>query len=196
MGVKEQLQNWMDESLGRRKVKVEELALLGLGVVLVVVGGVWWSRVREPVEVEIMKVESEAGESIWVDVAGAVEEPGVYEIEEGSRIKDVLMEAGGLSSEADRGYVARYMNLATKVEDGVKLYFPAEGDESYDQVAGAESQININSASKSQLDELWGVGEVRAEAIMEARPFTKVEELAEVVPSNVYERIKDEVRVY
>lgn len=197
MGVKTELQGWMDQQLGRQIIKVEELVLLGLGLVFIGGGGLWMSKVREPVEVEIIEAEDKAGSMIWVDVAGAVERQGVYQLEAGSRVKDALLSAGGLSSQADRVYIARYVNLASVVEDGDKLYFPAQGmAEGQGEVAGASSKVNLNTASMAALDGLWGVGEARAKAIVEARPFAKVEELAEVVPSNVYERIKGEVSVY
>lgn len=197
MGVKSELQGWMDKQLGRQIVKVEELVLLGLGLVLIGGGGLWMSKVREPVEVEIIEAEEEGGEMIWVDVAGAVERQGVYQLKAGSRVKDALLKAGGLSSQADRVYIARYVNLASEIEDGAKLYFPVQGMAGAEgQVAGAASKVNINTASKAALGGLWGIGEARAGAIIEARPFARVEELAEVVPGNVYERIKDEVSVY
>ncbi len=197
MGVKAELQGWMDQQLGRQVVKVEEIVLLGLGLVLIGGGGLWMSKTREPVEVEIIEAEEGVGEMIWVDVSGAVEKQGVYQLELGSRVKDALLKAGGLSSEADRVYIARYINLAAKIEDGAKLYFPVQGMAgATGEVAGAASRVNLNTASVAALDGLWGIGEARAKAIVEARPFAKVEELAEVVPSNVYERIKDEVSVY
>ena len=94
MGVKSELQGWMDKRLGRQIVKVEELVLLGLGLVLMGGGGLWMSKVREPVDVEIIEAEEEGGEMIWVDVAGAVERQGVYQLEAGSRVKDALLKAG------------------------------------------------------------------------------------------------------
>ena len=56
--------------------------------------------------------------------------------------------------------------------------------------------MNINTATKSELDQLWGVGEARAQTIIEGRPYQTVEEVKKVLPSNVYEQIKDEISVY
>jgi len=58
--------------------------------------------------------------------------------------------------------------------------------------------ININTASASELDSLWGIGESRADSIIANRPYGNVDELESKagVPSNVMERIKDQVSVY
>jgi DNA uptake protein ComE-like DNA-binding protein len=55
--------------------------------------------------------------------------------------------------------------------------------------------IDINSASKDELDALPGIGAVRAEAIIKGRPYKGKDELLrkKVLPSNVYEGIKDRI---
>ena len=67
-------------------------------------------------------------------------------------------------------------------------------------VAGTRvtGKINVNIASATELDRLWGVGPATAEKIINGRPYSSVEELKtkKVLKSNVYERIKDEVSVY
>jgi len=59
-------------------------------------------------------------------------------------------------------------------------------------------KVNINTASVSELDSLWGVGEARAEAIVAARPYSSIEELASKanIPSNVMDKIRDEITVF
>lgn len=168
--------------------------------------GVWEAvRPREAV-VEIVE-EGEHGEpqSIYVDVAGAVERPGVYTLASGSRVGEALAAAGGLSAQADRNYVTRYLNLAEKVADGAKIYVPliGESESSANQqisesVSHGEGKVNINTASVSELDSLWGIGEARAQAIVDNRPYSSVEELESKagIPSNVYEVIKERVGVY
>jgi len=143
-----------------------------------------------------------AGEMVWVDVAGAVERPGVYELSRGSRVKDALVAAGGLTKGADREYLEKVINMAEEVEDGEKIYIPSEGISTGEVLGGSTDNlgglINLNTASVSELDTLWGIGEARAKSIVENRPFGKVEELLEkgVLPENVYEKIKDKVSVY
>ena len=155
-------------------------------------------------EVEIIEVggEDELSE-IMVDVSGAVVKPGLYKLENNARINDALVMAGGLSEDVDQDWFSKNLNLAKKLVDGQKLYIPLKGETNNDaplQSKGTSltDKININSASVSQLDTLWGVGEATANKIIEGRPYGSVEELLtkKVVNSNVYERLKDKVSVY
>ncbi len=184
-----------------------------VGIALVCVG-LWGVVKPSENKVEILRqaqdksLDEEVGQ-IVVDVAGEVENPGVYELEKKSRIGEAISLAGGLSEGADREWVTKYLNLASEVEDGGKVYIPSqnEGIEGSDQgavgsggdVAGVSvGMININTASASELDSLWGVGGARADSIITNRPYGSVEELMSKagIPSNVYEEIKDEVSVY
>ena len=61
---------------------------------------------------------------IRADVAGAVVEPGIYELDLGSRQADLLSAAGGLSDDASQVYIAKTFNSSTVLSDGDKLYFP------------------------------------------------------------------------
>jgi competence protein ComEA len=181
---------------------------LGLaGLVLILIGGnrmLTSGDQREAVVVaapveehgvtqQLAKTEGEA----VVDVQGAVVKPGVYRVAADTRVAEVLMEAGGLSEEADTAYIARSVNQAAKVHDGMKIYIPTEGEvvsESTEvalgggEVAGSEV-VNVNTASESELDSLWGIGEARAQAIIENRPYNTLEELKEKagIPENVLE---------
>lgn len=140
--------------------------------------------------------EEGPGRDIWVDVSGAVVVPGVYKLTEGARVKDALVAAGGVSSTADRAVLAKEVNLAAILTDGQKIYIRAAGGE----VAGAETtdKINLNSASLSELDSLWGVGSVRAGEIVKNRPYAKAEDLLtkKIVTKSVFEKIKDQITVF
>src|SRR3989339_1653912 len=68
------------------------------------------------------KDEGGLAEEMVVDVSGAVEKPGVYRLGQGSRIVDALAAAGGLSSEADRDFLSKTINLSQLVTDGMKVY--------------------------------------------------------------------------
>lgn len=137
-------------------------------------------------------------EDLLTDVAGAVIRPGVYRLPAGSRFTDALAAAGGLSSSADRNWVSRHLNLAQNITDGAKIYIPGVGEGTTGTTGAADttdsinngSQININSASLTELDGLWGVGEARAKAIIEGRPYASVEELVtrKILPGNVMEK--------
>lgn len=174
--------------------------VLGLGLSL---GGAWWMwRDLNTTQVEIIEADDGLGTEIWVDVQGGVVRPGVYSLREGDRVKDALIAAGGLGGQADREVVAKYINLAERIKDGTKLYIPVLGESEQEnredgQVQGLSTgRMNINTATKSELDQLWGVGEARAQTIIEGRPYQTVEEVKKVLPSNVYEQIKDEISVY
>ena len=58
----------------------------------------------------------------FVHIYGAVVNPGVYELPEGSRIYQAVSAAGGFSEEACRDYV----NQARQVSDGMKIWIPTE----------------------------------------------------------------------
>lgn len=147
-------------------------------------------------------------EPIYVDIAGAVESPGVYEMPPDARVQDVLTEAGGLSKKADHQGIAKTMNLASSVTDGMKLYFPFQGETAVlgtsaqsngmtDSGAGTGGLVNLNQASSTALEDLPGIGEVTAKKIMEGRPYSSVQELKEkkIVGDSVYGKIKDLVSV-
>jgi len=174
--------------------------VLGLGLSL---GGAWWMwSESNTTQVEIIEADDGLGTEIWVDVQGGVVRPGVYSLREGDRVKDALIAAGGLGGQADREAVAKYINLAEKIKDGTKLYIPVigeSGEENWEdgRVQGLSTgRVNINTATKSELDQLWGVGEARAEMIIEGRPYQTIDEVKKVLPSNVYEQIKDMITVY
>jgi competence protein ComEA len=143
---------------------------------------------------------------IMVDVGGAVVSPGVYSLPQDSRIKDALIAAGGLSSTADRDWIAKNLNLAAKVIDAGKLYIPFTGENirsasSYSSMGNSSVMsglININSASEKELDSLSGIGPVTAQKIINGRPFQAVEDLLskKIVSSKVFEQIKNKITVY
>lgn len=178
---------------------------LGLGLVFLGVG-VFSGKGEGGEVVEVVKEEDEDGK-VYVDVSGAVEKPGVYELDKGARVGEALTMAGGLAGEADRGWVGQFVNLAEEVEDGGKIYIPkvgrvlgedGRGGEAEGAVAVDGGRVNVNTASESELESLWGIGEVRAGKIIENRPYGSVEEWKEKaeIPENVYERVKDEVSVW
>lgn len=174
------------------------LILLALGIL-----AIFLTRQGQP-QIKILPFEAQgepAQETILVDLRGAVQNPGVYELPADSRINDLLIRAGGLAASADREWLDKNINLAQKLTDGVKIYIPplrsAEGGATEGQ-AEPVGKININTASASQLDSLWGVGEARAKAIIAGRPYQAVEELVKrkIIPQNVFEKIKNEITVY
>ena len=134
---------------------------------------------------------------VVVHVDGAVRSPGVYELEEGARVRDAVQAAGGLAEGADTSA----MNLAALVSDAQKVYVPHKGEEvppdlSTESGQGERALININTASAEELDELPGVGESTARAIIEDRekngPFSSPEDLMRVsgIGEKKFERLE------
>lgn len=113
---------------------------------------------------------------VIVDVSGAVVKPGLYQLPQGARVGQAIEAAGGLAADADGVYVAREINRASLVHDGVKIYIPwiATGGEAAPSVA---QLISINQALASELETLWGVGPARAKAIIDNRPYGSIDEL-------------------
>jgi len=180
---------------------------LGLiGLVLLITGFYYYlAATKEETKIEIIPAEEKEVTSIWVDIEGAIEKPGVYELPAESRLSDLLIRAGGLSAKADRVWLKKNINLAQKLADGIKIYLPWQGEvsqtsetgvNSAPQVAGMINQkTNINNASLSELDSLWGIGPIRAQAIISNRPYQTIEELKskKILPSNIFEKVKDSI---
>ena len=139
--------------------------------------------------------------AIVVHIAGAVVNPGLYSFSSETRIGEAIEKAGGLSQEADLDRVNKTLNYAQILTDGIKIYIPSQGepvsneDGSEVSIVSSGGGVNINSSSKDTLMGLTGIGEVRAEKIIDNRPYTSLNELLnkKIIPSNVFEDIKDEI---
>jgi competence protein ComEA len=151
------------------------------------------------------KQNSEA-KTILIDVEGAVVKAGVYKLPQESRIRDGLIAAGGLSVQADREYVAKNFNLATKLTDGAKIYIPAFGEavsaasalNTSSEGVAVGALININTCSQAQLEALPGIGPVTAQKIIAGRTYGVVDELLgkKVVGAKIFDQIKDRIATY
>ncbi len=139
---------------------------------------------------------------IVVDIGGAVNAPGVYELASGSRVKDVLVMAGGYGEKADRVYCEKMVNLASTLKDGQKIYIPFASDTpkvlGYVEANKGSNLVNINTATDKELDTLWGIGEARIDGIVKNRPYQSVEELVskKVLTKQILEKNKDKITVY
>lgn len=131
-----------------------------------------WEESVETDHNEMKKGTSEENTEInsyFVDVKGAVTNPGVYEIEIDSRVVEVIEKAGGFTKEADQNGV----NLAQKVTDEMVIYVPKLGEITPGITPVSQNSnpelININAATIEQLDSLPGIGPSKAEAIITFR---------------------------
>ncbi len=179
------------------------LGLSFLGLVLII-GGVFASGLNSKPKEFPKESLVEGQKMISVDVSGAVNKPGVYQIREASRIEDAINAAGGFSESSNKEYISKYINLAQKLVDGSKVYVPLEGETTATiqatQVAGVNTSanVNINTASQSELESLSGVGPVTASKIISGRPYQTGEDLIskKIVGKAVFEKIKDQIVVY
>ena len=114
---------------------------------------------------------------VLVYVVGAVKEPGVYELQRGSRVYDAVQAAGNVLPYADMEGV----NMAEPVEDAMRVYIPLNPERTTPAAAGL---VNINHASRTELETLPGIGAKTADKIIEYRNehggFRSKEELKEV----------------
>ncbi|NMA02284.1 MAG: hypothetical protein GX923_06940 [Clostridia bacterium] len=169
-----------------------------------------WKLANEPVEIYIEDEKENPQnfleeEKIYIHVAGAVNNPGVYSLNKGARIEDVLKLAEP-KLEAD---IDRYLNRAALLQDSDKIYVPYKdeiaGESNTDNtlpmasMSNINSKININRATAKELETLPGIGPTRAQAIIQYRntngAFRKIEDLMEVkgIGPAIFENIKDEI---
>ena len=131
--------------------------------------------------------------SVFIDVAGKVIHPGVYQLPQGSRAIDAITMAGGAKSGIDLSDI----NLAHILIDGEQLYVGGSASSG----GARRGKININRASKSEFDSLPGIGPVLAARIITYRtkngPFSSVEELQKVsgIGGSKFDDIKDLLRI-
>ena len=143
-------------------------------------------------------------QTIFVDISGAVEKPGVYEVSNNTRLFEVIEMAGGLSEDAD----ADHVNQASFVEDGQKIIIPVKGSDAVNDLLSGSAEytgedsrlININTAAADELKTLSGIGDTMAQRIIEyrsQRAFKSKEDIMSVdgIGSKTYEKIKDSITV-
>ena len=196
----------------------KERIFIAACIVLAIAGAAWFyfgsggdskvSLIDNPAG-QTAQNEGAPGESntskIMVHVAGGVNNPGVYELPYGSRVKDAIEAAGGASAEGN----ADALNLVEVITDGQKIVVPPK---TTSMAAGITTQssgmmtvnggvVNINTADEKSLEELPGIGPALAKRILEHRaqkPFATVDELKNVpgIGDKKFEQLKDKITLY
>lgn len=168
-----------------QKLGVQEKILISfliLGSVMVAVSLFRGILLTSEVEVVYQMADSKTEKvKIVVDIEGAVQKPGVYEVSLNSRLKEVLVLAGGYSEKADRVYCEKNLNLAEIVKDAQKIYIPFTSDTSighgYVEPKNGLNMVNVNTSTESDLDTLVGIGSVKAANIVKNRPYKSLDEM-------------------
>ena len=184
-----------ERALARARELIEfwgtaRLIATAVAALSVTIAGMWLlSPSRPPVEAAIPTLTTAAvpnqsgiGEPmvrVTVHVAGAVNRPGVYRLEAGSRVHEAIDAAGGPTTAADTDRV----NLAAPLVDGAQVRLPEIGEPSVDWPEPA-GPVDINSADTTTLEGLPGIGPSLARAIVDERersgPFRGVDDLDRV----------------
>lgn len=147
--------------------------------------------------------KTNASSDVWyVQVAGAVNNPGVYELPADSRVFEAIEAAGGLRDDA----FDKDINQASLLADGQKLYIYTVSEQEEKALKEAEDKasdglVNINSASESELMTLPGIGKSKAEAIITYRKehgnFNAITDIKNIpgIKDGVYLKICDSIKV-
>ena len=162
-------------------------------------------------EAELSEIpQEEIPAEIFVDVCGAVANPGVYEMDADSRVFQVIEVAGGFLPEAASASV----NQAQPVSDGQQIYVPTQEEVEEGTMPAAIQQtetagdsdtaggvVNINTADADTLKSLSGIGDAKAQAILAYREeygtFSTIEEIMQVpgIKESTFSAIKDKITV-
>ncbi len=208
----------------KRKIIIV-LIILGMVGMLLFYYFYYYQNTNDEVEVLLNNEEKSSdidNESIVVDIKGLVSVPGVYSFkkEDDARINDLILKAGGLKKDADTSM----LNLSKKLEDEmtVIVYSKSEVEEYVKtqellknkleicelkiknsaciEETDHDKTININTASKEELMTLNGIGESKANAIIEYRKSNMFQEITDImnvegIGESLFENIKDNIKV-
>lgn len=190
---------------GKQPISKNLLLIVGAVVATVVflINGVSSSTTNKTVATAAMPSDQPIVKpaSIYVHVVGEVVSPGIYELDSGSRLVDVIFAAGGFGRLADQASI----NLAREVTDGEQVVVFKVGaapqllGTSGSGPAAVTSQISLNRATQSELESLPGVGPALAGRMIDWRTanggFKKKEDLLNVsgIGDKLFAGIKNQV---
>lgn len=196
VGLAERVDEW---ALAMDRWRSRPVAAAAAVLLAVFIAGAGWWLGRSPTpppaedlipQVSVASTTATTGGPVplVVHVAGAVVAPGVYVLDDRSRVTDAIIAAGGFTADADPDQ----LNLAALLVDGAQVRVPAEGEVwiplpslgGGGGAAGAAGPIDLNRATADDLETLPGVGPTTAAAIIAFRdengPFTSVDGLLDV----------------
>lgn len=141
-------------------------------------------------------------QEVTVDLKGAIASPGVYTLEEGKRVNDLILIGGGFVSANEE-----CVNLAKKLEDEEVVYIPYSTEECTGAEQGTSGSteesnlVNINTATLEELQTISGIGESKAQAIIDYREengnFQNIEDLQNVpgIGESTFNNLKETIAV-
>ena len=192
--------NWWSDlhysSLQKRGLAIVAILVVAISA-LFVMRGASQEVVAAPAPLEIDNI---ATQTLMVDVAGAVVNPGVYSLPLNARVVEAIKAAGGLKKGADTSDI----NQARILKDGEQIYvYPAAitGGGVTHRAVRKNGPIMINRASQKEFESLDGIGPVLASRIVAYRktngPFTAVEDLLKVpgIGQSKFAQFKEKLRV-
>lgn len=161
------------------------------------------SQVGEP-----QKMTVEKDSEVFVDLKGAVKNPGMYQAQGKMRVWDVVELAGGVKENAD----TKQVNFSQRVSDQMIIYVPIMGEILPDTIdgtaslqsqrdAGESAKVDLNKASESELQTLTGIGHKKAQDIIRYRTengnFKSIEELTNIsgIGEKTIEKLKAQIIV-
>ncbi|MEG1067214.1 MAG: helix-hairpin-helix domain-containing protein [Anaerovoracaceae bacterium] len=139
----------------------------------------------------------------YVDISGNVKAPGVYLVDDKTRLFQVVKMAGGFTRNADLDAI----NQAEIISDGQKIVIPSkiksngENSEGVNSSISSDGKININNGDMDQLQEIPGVGPSTAQKIIDYRTengrFTSKEDLKNIsgIGDKTYEKLEDKIKI-
>lgn len=173
---------------------------------LVLVSGILYIKENKSQEMSIEVQETVINDrddtefpKIVVYVAGAVKAPDVYEVDEHSRLYEIIEIAGGFLDTASKDS----LNLARFVFDGEMIYVYEQASKESIPVSAEErfSKVSINQANEEELMTVTGIGATKARAIIEFRkvngPFQKLEDIMKVdgIKDAMFNKFKEEITI-
>lgn len=177
---------------------------------------------------EVKEVEKNSEiieENFYIDIKGAVKKPGVYKVDKGMIVDDAIKLAGGLTSKANTNNI----NLSKELYKEMVIYVYSKSEinklttkneipctcevievnncineESNTTInntsTNTSNKVNINIASKEELMTLTGIGESKANAIIEYREKSKFETVEDIknisgIGDAMFDKIKEDITV-
>ncbi len=155
-------------------------------------------------DTQVFPERTEVVESIiFVDLKGAVHQPGLYKAGEGERVFDIIQRSGGLLDSADENQI----NYAQKVHDEMVIYIPRIGELTDNTIitshgAGQSAgKVDLNKADSTELETLPGIGPAKAKAIIDFRekngPFQQIEDIQKIsgFGAKTFEKLEELITV-